>query len=118
MISYAKRRSVESTVKFEQSVACKFEPLLQNPTARHRRGESVISGGKGLAGEDRRSASVVSADTAILKRLVGIPTTGAWKGHLSAWMRSAGTSTSVTPRKENRSFMRYFGGCSEVCFTI
>jgi hypothetical protein len=33
-------------------------------------------------------------------------------GHLSPWIRSAGTSTSVTPRKENRSFTRYFGGCS------
>ena len=39
-------------------------------------------------------------------------------GHLSAWMRSAGTSTSVTPRKENRSFTRYLCGCSEVCFTM
>src|SRR5216684_5905191 len=33
-------------------------------------------------------------------------------------MRSAGTSTSVTPRKENKSFTRYMGGCSEVCFTM
>src|SRR5229473_2438506 len=40
------------------------------------------------------------------------------RGHLSAWMRSAGTSTSVTPRKENKSFTRYMGGCSEVCFTM
>ncbi len=39
-------------------------------------------------------------------------------GHLFAWMRSAGTSTSVTPRKENKSFTRYMGGCSEVCFTM
>src|SRR6266478_5738258 len=39
-------------------------------------------------------------------------------GHRSAWMRSAATSTSVTPRKENKSFTRYLGGCSEVCFTI
>src|SRR5438309_12122633 len=29
-------------------------------------------------------------------------------GHLSAWMRSAGTSTTLTPRKENKSFTRYF----------
>jgi hypothetical protein len=42
----------------------------------------------------------------------------AGKGYLSAWMRSAGTSTSLTPRKENKSFTRYFGGCSEVCFTM
>ena len=33
-------------------------------------------------------------------------------------MRSAGTSTSVTPRKENSNFTGYFGGSSEVCFTI
>src|SRR6476660_3156502 len=33
-------------------------------------------------------------------------------------MRSAGTSTSLTPRKENRSFTRYLSGCSEVCLTI
>jgi hypothetical protein len=46
------------------------------------------------------------------------PDTGAGNGHLFAWMRSAGTSTSVTPRKENKSFTRYFGGCSEVCFTM
>src|SRR6267143_2078917 len=40
------------------------------------------------------------------------------EGYLSAWMRSAGTSTSVTPRKEKSSFTRYLGGCSAVCFTI
>src|SRR6267143_3060244 len=40
------------------------------------------------------------------------------EGYLSAWMRSAGTSTSVTPRKEKSSFTRYLGGCSEVCFTM
>jgi hypothetical protein len=33
-------------------------------------------------------------------------------------MRSAGTSTSETPRKENKSLTRYFGGYSEVCFTM
>src|SRR5437762_237820 len=33
-------------------------------------------------------------------------------------MRSAGTSTSVTPRKENSNFTRYLGGCSEVCLTM
>ena len=37
-------------------------------------------------------------------------------GHLSAWMRSAGTSTSVTPRKENKSFTRYLGGCFRSLF--
>jgi hypothetical protein len=35
-----------------------------------------------------------------------------------AWMRSAGTSTWETPRKENRSSTRYFGGCSEVCLRM
>jgi hypothetical protein len=33
-------------------------------------------------------------------------------------MRSAGTSTSVTPRKVNKSFTRYFGGCSEVTNSV
>src|ERR1051326_1076693 len=34
--------------------------------------------------------------------------------YLPAWIRSAGTSTCETPRKENRSSTRYLGGCSEV----
>ena len=38
--------------------------------------------------------------------------------YLGAWMRSAGTSTWETPRKENRSSTRYLGGCSEVCLTM
>src|SRR6516225_2230981 len=38
--------------------------------------------------------------------------------YLSAWMRSAGTSTSVTPRNENSNFTRYLGGCSEVCLMM
>ena len=35
-----------------------------------------------------------------------------------ARMRSAGASTWETPRKENRSSTRYFGGCSEVCLRM
>src|SRR5216683_4779929 len=50
--------------------------------------------------------------------LVGFASRNLRMGHPPAWMRSAGTSTSVTPRKENKSFTRYLGGCSEVCFTI
>jgi signal transduction histidine kinase len=40
------------------------------------------------------------------------------ESYLSAWMRSAGTSTSVTPRNENSNFTRYLGGCSEVCLMM
>src|SRR5258707_15006072 len=50
--------------------------------------------------------------------LVGFASRNLRMGHPPAWMRSAGTSTSVTPRKENKSFTRYLGGCSEVCFTM
>ena len=50
--------------------------------------------------------------------LVGFASRNPWLGYPSAWMQSAGTSTSVTPRKENKSFTRYLGGCSEVCFTM
>src|SRR6266446_9883225 len=50
--------------------------------------------------------------------LVGFASRNAWMRHPPVWMRSAGTSTSVTPRKENKSFTRYLGGCSEVCFTM
>src|SRR5215471_13785483 len=39
-------------------------------------------------------------------------------GYLSAWMRSAGTSTSLTPRKEKSSFTRYLGGSWEICLTM
>jgi len=42
--------------------------------------------------------------------LVGFASRNPWLGHPSAWMQSAGTSTSVTPRKENKSFTRYLGG--------
>src|SRR6266481_2366119 len=50
--------------------------------------------------------------------LVGFASRDPRMDHRSAWMRSAATSTSVTPRKENKSFTRYLGGCFEVCFTI
>jgi len=36
----------------------------------------------------------------------------------AAVMRSSGTSTSLTPRKEKSSLTRYFGGFSEVFRTI
>src|SRR5260370_7436437 len=50
--------------------------------------------------------------------LVGFSSRNPWMGHRSAWMRSAGTSNSVTPRKENKSLTRYLGGCSEHCFPL
>jgi len=38
--------------------------------------------------------------------------------YLPAWMRSAGTSTWETLRKEKRSSTRYLGGWSEVCLMM
>src|SRR5258708_23245449 len=91
---------------------------IRAAVTQERRKLGSIVGGKRGAGRDRCCGSVASADTAILKDFSENSDTRAGNGHLSAWMRSAGTSPSVTQGNENKSFTRHFAGCSEVCFTV